>query len=293
MEQTPLFSVLIANYNNGKYLMDAISSVRMQTYTNWEIIIVDDKSTDNSFEIYDKYKDDSQFHIYYNEKNEGCGYTKRRCVGLSNGDICGFLDPDDALEKDAIETMVLEHKRDDGASIVYSRFFYSDLNLKAERISEHQCQLPKGISFLEYGGGAISHFATFKKAYYDQTVGIDVHYRRAVDHALYFLLEEVGRVCFVDKPLYYYRYNTGKNISTDSNANRAFFWDLMIMGDACRRRGLDVEEVVYRHFENFVESEKRLSYKMGANKVYSSKIYKVGKRVLWPFKLLKLKLKLK
>ena len=47
-ENQPLFSVLIANYNNGKYLMEAIESVRQQTYINWEIILVDDASTDNS-----------------------------------------------------------------------------------------------------------------------------------------------------------------------------------------------------------------------------------------------------
>ena len=52
MTNQPLFSVLIANYNNGKYLMDAIESVRRQTYTNWEIILVDDGSTDNSHELY-------------------------------------------------------------------------------------------------------------------------------------------------------------------------------------------------------------------------------------------------
>ena len=65
MEKTPLFSVLIANYNNGKYLQEAVDSVLAQTYTNWEIIIVDDKSTDNSAEVYNQYKDDSRFHIYY------------------------------------------------------------------------------------------------------------------------------------------------------------------------------------------------------------------------------------
>ena len=48
----PLFSVLIANYNNGKYLMDAIESVRSQTYSKWEIILVDDASTDNSADLY-------------------------------------------------------------------------------------------------------------------------------------------------------------------------------------------------------------------------------------------------
>ena len=51
MERTPLFSVLIANYNNGCFLKDAINSVLSQSYTNWEIIIVDDCSTDNTIEI--------------------------------------------------------------------------------------------------------------------------------------------------------------------------------------------------------------------------------------------------
>ena len=52
MTNQPLFSVLIANYNNGKYLMDAIESVRKQTYTNWEIILVDGASTYDSHELY-------------------------------------------------------------------------------------------------------------------------------------------------------------------------------------------------------------------------------------------------
>ena len=88
-----LFSILIANYNNGRYLQEAIDSVLAQTYTNWEIVLVDDKSTDQSFEIYEKYKDDYRFRFFYNDQNMGCGYTKRRCVSMAKGDLCGFLDP--------------------------------------------------------------------------------------------------------------------------------------------------------------------------------------------------------
>lgn len=47
----PLFSLLIANYNNGNYLQEAIDSVLSQSYKNWEIIIVDDGSTDNSRDL--------------------------------------------------------------------------------------------------------------------------------------------------------------------------------------------------------------------------------------------------
>ena len=106
MTNNPLFSVLIANYNNGKYLREAINSVYSQIYTNWEIILVDDASTDNSQEIYSELEKDDRIHIYYNEKNMGCGYTKRRCAELANGELCGFLDPDDALLPHALESHV-------------------------------------------------------------------------------------------------------------------------------------------------------------------------------------------
>ena len=90
----PLFSVLIANYNNGIFLMDAINSIRCQSYQQWEIIIVDDASDDCSHDIYKKLEYDDRVHIFYNGMNRGCGYTKRRCVDLANGPLCGFLDPD-------------------------------------------------------------------------------------------------------------------------------------------------------------------------------------------------------
>ena len=121
-----MFSVLIANYNNGKYLQEAIDSVLAQTYNNWEIIIVDDKSTDDSVEVYNKYKDDSRFRIYFNDKNEGCGYTKRRCAELAHGDICGFLDPDDTLTEDALEKHIKVHSSQPKVSVIYSRCYYRD-----------------------------------------------------------------------------------------------------------------------------------------------------------------------
>ena len=131
MELTPLFSVLITNYNNGCYLQEAIDSVLAQEYGNWEIVIVDDKSTDNSIEIYDKYKDDNRFHVYFNEKNEGVGYTKNRCVEKANGWICGFLDPDDVLVgEEVFGIMVKTHMDNIGASMVYSNMYQTDERLE-------------------------------------------------------------------------------------------------------------------------------------------------------------------
>ena len=284
MAGKPLFSVLIANYNNGRYLMDAIESVRAQTYTNWEIIIVDDGSTDNSHELYKLLEQDSCIHIFYNEKNEGCGYTKHRCVELAHGELCGFLDPDDTLTNDALEVMVNEHGCLDDVGLVYSKYYLSGENLNIQGESIHQCKLPEGKSFLEYGRGAISHFATFKKSFYDLTEGINASYKRAIDHDLYFLLEEVGEVRFVDKPLYYYRSNTNNNISTGSNAEAAMLWDLIIMSEACRRRGLDIEDVVLPKLKDYIEGERKESKLKGENLVRQSKAYRVGKSILKPMK---------
>lgn len=289
MKDNVLFSVLIANYNNGIFLKDAINSVLTQSYANWEIIIVDDASNDCSKDIYKQLANDERISIFYNDKNYGCGYTKRRCIEFAKGDICGFLDPDDTLEEEALEIMVAEHLKNTEASMIYSRYYYSDLSLNKLGISDHQRALPNGISFLEFGKGAISHFVTFKKAYYDNTPGINPCYKRAVDHALYFLLEEVGKVRFIDKPLYNYRSNTGSNISTNANSNAAFLWHLIIMADACERRGIPLEDIVCPEFTSFIKKEKEEAFVCGEDHVRSTKAYQIGKAFLKPLNWFKRK----
>lgn len=259
MSENPLFSVLIANYNNGHFLMEAVDSVKAQTYPNWEIILVDDGSTDDSLELYKQLEQDSRIHVFLNGENKGCGYTKRRCAELANGELCGFLDPDDVLEPDALQVMVKEHLANEDASLVYSRFFDCDNQLKIIAISESQKVIPQGSSFLEFGRGSVTSFAAFKKKSYDLTQGINPSIKRAVDHDLYYLLEEVGKLSFVDKPIYRYRTNSGNNISTGANIYAAFMWDLLVKADACQRRGLDVEAILVDSLKGFVEYEKRVS----------------------------------
>ncbi len=278
-----LFSVLIANYNNGIYLEDAISSVYKQTYKNWEIIIVDDKSTDNSTDIYKKYNSDSRIHVFYNDINHGCGYTKRRCAELAHGEICGFLDPDDTLETEALETMVKVHEADESLSMVYSRYNEVDEKLQFIRISKQQSAIPDGSSFLE-GGGCISHFVTFKTAAYKRTAGIDVSFQRAIDHYLYFILEEVGKAKFVDRVLYNYRTRTGRNISLNDNVDKAYLWHLVGAIDACRRRGLSIEDVMIGDFRNWYIN---IANKKAEEIMKQSRSYKLGHFLLAPFRYIR------
>ncbi len=288
MQKQPLFSVLIANYNNGKYLIDAIESVRKQTYTNWEIILVDDASTDNSHELYKNLEQDKRIHIYYNEQNKGCGFTKRRCAELASGEFGGYLDPDDALVDCAIEVMVGKFKQDEKLSLVYSRLYVTDNELNINYIASWQHKIPHDMSFLEYGKCAISQFAAFNIKMYSKTVGIRADAKRAVDYNLYYLLEEVGQILFIPDILYLYRINTGNNISTQGcNPEKAKMWELLLMEDACIRRGLDIESIVHKRFLEYVDSVKYESYAKGQQNIKESIYYRVGYFFLIPLKMFK------
>lgn len=288
METTrPLFSVLIANYNNGRYLQEAIDSVLTQKYTNWEIVLVDDKSTDNSFEVYNKYKEDRRFRVFFNEENRGCGYTKRRCVELANGEICGFLDSDDSLEIDALEIMVEAHIKNPNVSLAYSLFNLMDEKMKFLSVSNIQKPVPEGRSLLD--GQVVSHFATFKKVSYNKTDGIDSCYKSAEDHDLYYKLEEVGDLVFVDKALYNYRTNTGQNISYGVNFHKAFFWHLLAMTEACRRRGMEskIEKLVFPDFMFCLDDYASQKVEKEVGKIRRSRAYRLGKFLLKPIVKLK------
>lgn len=288
----PLFSVLIANHNHGDYLMDAIESVKAQTYTRWEIVIVDDDSTDNSLELYTELEKDPRIRIFRNNENRGCGYTKRRCLEMAQGELCGFLDADDCLVENALEVMAEAHRSHPDCSLIYSQMYFVDPQLKIIAVSEHQRALLPGETFLTcHGIGVISHFVTFKKACYDKTEGMDESLRIAEDVDLYFKLEEVGETLFIPMPLYYYRIDTGCNVSlVDCNRAKTLGWEVLARAAACKRRGLPIEEHAFNILQKATEGMKDEARQQGAESIQNTKAYRIGKRItrlLAPFKGIK------
>lgn len=231
-----LFSILIANYNNGHFFKDCYSSILDQTYQNWEIIIVDDCSTDDSVTVIENIiKGDSRFKLFINPINRGCGYTKNRCAQLANGEILGFLDPDDAITNDALQIMVEKHTTNPEVAIVTSKYDLVDLNMSFKNVSSHGCSIPLDKSYLTFGEGALTHFATFKRECFFKSIGIDFRMKRAVDQDLYYKLEEQGKHLFIDKVLYHYRIHDN-SISANENLYKAQYWHFYTMINAYERR---------------------------------------------------------
>ncbi len=232
-----LFSVLMSHYNNARFLDAAIKSALDQSYPNWEIILVDDGSTDEFEDVISSFKNDKRIKVYRNGTNMGCAYSKRKCVEKSTGDIAGFLDPDDMLHPDAIKIMIDAHIQKASCSLIHSTHYVCDEALAIIRIAEYPKALPENTPYLLLNDGSIHHFATFKKSCYDKTVGISLinKFDKAVDQDLYYLLEETGSIYFVNELLYYYRIHQG-GISTYQNTALAQLAHYDIIEKACIRR---------------------------------------------------------
>jgi glycosyltransferase involved in cell wall biosynthesis len=234
-EKKPLVSILIANYNNGVYIENAIKSIVNQTYLNWEIIIVDDDSTDNSWEIITKFAETYPYiRCYQNPKNLKVGATKARATSLAKGQICAILDPDDKLVPTAIEKQVQCHLEYSNCSMVSSKYYICDEVFKINGINTDVYKPEQNYSYLASKGG-INAFWSFKKSKYDLTRGFKTKYYLAEDQDLYYQLEEVGAVKVINEPLYYYRIHKN-SISKNDNLAKAYAYHLLAMFEAKNRR---------------------------------------------------------
>ena len=99
-----LISIITPTYNCGKFIGETIESVINQTYKNWEMIIVDDCSKDNTKDIVNKYaQNDDRIKYHLLETNSGAAVARTRAMELANGDYMAFLDSDDLWVEDKLE----------------------------------------------------------------------------------------------------------------------------------------------------------------------------------------------
>ena len=108
----PLISIIVPVYNVEKYLRPCLDSILSQTYTNWEAILVDDGSKDNSGKICDEYANkDNRFRVIHKE-NGGVSSARNRGIEDANGDWFYFSDSDDLLYEDTLNTFISRIKDD-------------------------------------------------------------------------------------------------------------------------------------------------------------------------------------
>ncbi|CAD5259311.1 MULTISPECIES: glycosyltransferase [unclassified Imperialibacter] len=179
----PKVSVVITSYNNANYLSEAIQSVLDQTVMPYEIIVLDDNSSDGSFVIVQKFQKSNPEVVrgIRNSSNLGVSANRNKALGLSLGDWISFLDGDDYWEPDKLknELEVLQNKPQ--VNYVFSNFSFVDQNGKNKTLWDDQGFLAglegndifNAVVARSFPKGALYRCELIKKSLLDQIGGFD------------------------------------------------------------------------------------------------------------------------
>lgn len=233
------FSILIAHYNNWYYFQECYQSIIDQTYKEYEIIVVDDYSTDGSYEkLIELSKQDDRIRLFRNTENRKVGFTKRRCIEEASGEICGFVDPDDLINPNALQ-LVVELYNDSSIVATYSKLKL--INKNSEEIGDFKntIKIKSNQNTFFNVNFEVAHFFTFKKDIYNNTEGIDSSLIISEDQDLYMKLYEKGVFLFIDEYLYYYRiHDKGISQNKGKTKQQKEDWHRVLL-NTCKRRGID------------------------------------------------------
>ena len=116
-----LVSIIMPSYNTARFIKETIESVLAQTYTNWELIIVDDCSTDTTDEVVAPYLGDARIHYVKNETNSGAAVSRNRALREAKGKWIAFLDSDDLWEAEKLQKQI-DFMRENGYCFSYTNY---------------------------------------------------------------------------------------------------------------------------------------------------------------------------
>ena len=225
----PLVSVIIPNYNHARYLEQRLDSVFNQTYQNFEVIILDDCSTDNSLEVINRYKDNPHLsQIVVNETNSGSVFKQwDKGINLAKGELIWIAESDDCCELIMLEELAKAYEKKPNRVLAFSSYVRLYDNGSVVKEKERAIQYYRGRRFVSHwmslycvvrnASGAI-----FSKKAYEQLPDTFKSYKACGDYLFWTQIAEQGRVVYVPKNLTYFRiHNETVTSSSFATGNEA------------------------------------------------------------------------
>lgn len=144
MDESKKISIVMPVYNSEKYLYEAINSIQRQTYLNWELIVVDDCSTDNSREILHKLAiADKRIRPFFLDKNSGAATARNAGIHMADGAYLAFLDSDDIWLEDKLQIQMSVMK-ENGYAFTFTSYGLIDEN---GRMLNRKVEVPHSITY--------------------------------------------------------------------------------------------------------------------------------------------------
>ncbi len=216
-------SIITCFYNEEKYLEKAIDSVLAQTYSNFELILVNDGSTDRSDEIAKSYYDDRIVYISYTG-NKHQAYARNKGIEAATGDYIGFFDGDDIMVSDKIEKQVKYLNENTDVVLVSGGYAYMDGegNVSDEIIvPQYQSDEEIKAHMLFRDCIAFAGAALLRKEIIDRyQIRFDETLRVAEDYCFFISILSYGKCVNVEDCFFYYRVNHGSKSSVAAKKDK-------------------------------------------------------------------------
>jgi len=220
-------SVLTACYNGRKFLKKCADSIANQSDQDWEWIFVDDCSTDESVRIARSYRRSGlNVKIIRNKKRLGCSSSYRKALEAATGELCGILDADDAIKRNAVRRIKKAYDKNASVDFIYTRHHWCNdaLMPKGKGLSSkpHEGKSLVDMS-LDHRKHCYSHWRTFRTYLRDKADIFPEGLECAVDKNMGFLLEQTGPGGFLPEFWYLYRFHR-ENMSRKQGGRSRRTW---------------------------------------------------------------------
>ena len=272
--------IIIPNYNHSRYLTERIESVLGQTYQDFDLIILDDKSTDNSIDVIEKYRNDRHVkQIVYNEVNSGSSFIQwNRGINTADNELIWIAESDDICDNTLLATLVAEFDRDPECVLAFSDSAFVDTTGAIIDSAEQQETVrmtgDEFISSYLYRANTVKNAssALFKrkaalKAGQDYT-----NYRGAGDWLFWVEIATQGNIAWVRKPLNFFRQH--ENTTGRLYSNGTTFKELKRLFSIFEQRGY-FKTSLRKHFvkSNMIFLIKRTNFQTASIKEQTIKLF--------------------
>ncbi len=247
-QRKPKVSVIIPVYNIEDYLKEALDSLCLQTYNNFEAICVDDGSTDGSLKILNEYAQKDSRFVVISQDNQGQGISRNKAIDMASGEYILFLDPDDWIEVNSLEILINKTIQNPDVDVIQFNYISANENPAKNRITNFEKNYKTELKII-LKNNSIYNWQNFKKVKI-QSFNFAIWNRlysakfiknnniklapnkHGEDHI--FSIKSIflaKKILYIDNVLYHYRMRIGSAVNKVSNDNFCVFENMKQIKD--------------------------------------------------------------
>jgi glycosyltransferase involved in cell wall biosynthesis len=221
-----LVTIILNCYNGEKFLKEALSSIKKQTYKNWELIFWDNRSVDNSYKILKSFKN-KKFKYFLSHKHTSLYEARNLAIRKASGEFISFIDADDTWEKDKLKKQI-SFFRDTNVSVVYGNsWLKNEKNKKRKKFINYKVR--SGYIYKDlikkYNVGILTSLIK-SKVLQESKILFNKKYNIIGDFDFFIRLSKKYQFQYISEPIATYRIHKGNlsSLKKDLQIKEFFFW---------------------------------------------------------------------